>query len=137
MSRGMPTQADLLAERAERFSVRVLKCVRTLPREPSADGVARQLARSGPGVSSNYRSARRARSRAEFISRLGVVVNEADESEHWLAVLTKSGLASGAELDWLLHESGELRAIFAKSLTTARLNHRQQILKSPSQILKS
>lgn len=131
----MSTQADALSDRAERFTVRVLKFVRTLPREPAADGVARQLARSGPGVSSNYRSARRARSRAEFISRLGVVVDEADESEHWLAVLAKTGLSSGAELDWLLHESGELRAIFAKSLTTARLNHSQQMLKS--KILKS
>jgi len=106
----------------------VLKFVRTLSREPAVDGVARQLARSGPGVSSNYRSTRRARSRAEFIARLGVVVDEADESEHWLSVLMKSGLASGAELEWLLRESGELRAIFAKSLTTARQNH--QILKS-------
>jgi four helix bundle protein len=124
----MPTQADLLSERAERFSVRVLKFVRTLAREPATDGVARQLARSGPGVSSNYRSTRRARSRAEFIARLGIVVDEADESEHWLSVLKKSELASGAELDWLLGEIGELRAVFSKSLTTARLNH--QILKS-------
>jgi four helix bundle protein len=90
--------------------------------------VARQLARSVPSVSANYRSARRARSRAEFIARLGIVVDEADESEHWLAVLKKSELGSGSELDWLLRESGELRAIFSKSLMTARENH--QILKS-------
>ena len=102
--------------------------VRTLPREPAADGVARQLARSAPGVSSNYRSARRARSRPEFIARLGIVVDEVDESEHWLAVLKKSKLVSGSELDWLLQESGELRAIFSKSLTTAREN--LKILKS-------
>jgi len=100
MGSGVPTQADLLSERAERFAVRVLKFVRTLPREPA------------------------------IISRLGIVVDEADESEHWLSVLTRSGLASGAELDWLLQESRELRAIFSKSLTTARANHRQQILKS-------
>ena len=124
----VPSPADLLSERAERFAVRVLKFVRTFPREPAADGVARQLARSGPGVSSNYRSTRRARSRAEFIARLGVVVDEADETEHWLSVLKKSELASGSELEWLLQESGELRAIFSKSLMTARQNH--QILKS-------
>jgi four helix bundle protein len=124
----MATQADLLSERAERFTVRVLTFVRTLPREPAVDGIARQLARSGPGVSSNYRSSRRARSRAEFIARLGIVVDEADETEHWLSVLMKSGLAAGTELEWLLRESAELRAIFSKSLTTARANH--QILKS-------
>jgi len=128
MSGGVLSQADLLSERAERFAVRALMFVRTLLRETAVDGVARQLARSAPGVSSNYRSARRARSRAEFIARLGIVVDEADESEHWLAVLKKSELASGSELDWLLRESGELRAIFSKSLTTARAN--LKILKS-------
>ena len=122
----MPSPADLLQERAEAFAVRALKFVRTLPREPAVDGIARQLARSAPGVSSNYRSSRRARSRAEFIARLGIVVDEADETQHWLTVLEKSGLASGAELTWLRQESGELRAIFWKTLSTARLNHRRQ-----------
>jgi hypothetical protein len=55
-------------------------------------------------------------------------VDEADETEHWLAMLSKSDLASGNELSWLLRESGELRAIFSRSLGTARQNH--QILKS-------
>jgi four helix bundle protein len=87
----MPSPADLLQERAEVFAVRAVKFDRTLPREPAADGIARQLSRSAPGASSNYRSTRRARSRAEFIARLGIVVDEADESEHWLVVLTKSG----------------------------------------------
>ena len=54
------------------------------------------------------------------------MVDEADETQHWLAVLEKSGLASGTELARLLQESGELRAIFWKSLSTARLNHRRQ-----------
>jgi len=76
----------------------------------------------------NYRLARRARSRAEFIARLGIVVDEADETEHWLSVILKSGFASGVEAEWLCRESGELRAIFSKSLTTARENHK--ILKS-------
>ena len=124
----MPTPADFLADRAERFTVRVLKFVRTLPREPAADGIARQIARSGPGISSNYRSTRRARSRAEFIARLAIVVDEADETEHWLSVILKSGLATGTEVDWLLGESAELRAIFSKSLMTAKQNHK--ILKS-------
>jgi four helix bundle protein len=116
----MPSPADLLQERAEAFAVRVIQLVRRLPRNPATDGIARQLGRSGPSVSANYRSARRSRSRAEFIARLGVVVDEADESEHWLAILKKSDLMTGSEVDWLLRESGELRAIFGKSLGTAR-----------------
>jgi four helix bundle protein len=119
----MPSPADLLSERSELFAVRILKFVRSLPHDPAADAVARQLARSGPGISSNYRSARRGRSRAEFIARLGIVVDEADETNHWLSVAAKTQLASGEELDWLLQESIELRAIFVRSLTTARHNH--------------
>ena len=118
----VPSPADLLQERAEAFAVRVLQFVRTLPRNPATDGIARQLGKFGPSVSANYRSARRSRSRAEFIARLGVVVDEADESAHWLSMLKNAGLAAGNELDWLLQESGELRAIFGKSLGTARAN---------------
>ncbi len=120
----MPSQADLLSGRAEAFAARVLRFVRTLPREPAADSIARQLARSGPGISSNYRSSRRARSKAEFIARLAIVVDEADETEHWLAMLRVTGLAVGDELAWLSQESIELRAIFARSLTTAKMNAR-------------
>jgi len=63
-----------------------------------------------------------------MIARLGIVVDEVDETEHWLSILIRGELASGQEVTWLRKESAELRAIFAKSLTTARENH--QILKS-------
>jgi four helix bundle protein len=118
------SQADELSERARRFAIRILKFVLTLTPNIPTDSVARQLAKSGPSVSANYRSSRRARSRAEFIARLGVVVDEADETEHWLSMLRDSGLAGGSELDWLLDESRQLRAVFASPLTTARANQR-------------
>jgi four helix bundle protein len=121
----MSSPADELSERAQRLAVRILKFIRSLPREICTDSIAKQLSRSGPGISSNYRSTRRARSRAEFIARLGIVVDETDETEHWLSVLDESELASGDELAWLLQETRELRAIYSKSLTTARLNHRR------------
>ena len=120
----MPTQGDLLRERFRRFAARIVKFARTLPRDPAADGMARQLSRAGAGASANYHSACRGRSRAEFIARLGVALDEADEAERWLGVLKESGLASGAELEWLLDESAELRAILFASVTTARLNQR-------------
>ena len=78
-------------------------------------------------ASPNYHSACRGRSRAEFISRLGVALDEADEAERWLEVLKDSGLASGAEVEWLSGESGELRAILFASVTTARLNRRADL----------
>ena len=120
----MPTQGDQLRERFRRFAVRIVRFARTLPREPAADGLARQLSRAGTGASANYHSACRGRSRAEFIARLGVALDEADEAKHWLGVVKESALASGAELEWLLRESGELRAILFSSVTTARLNQR-------------
>jgi len=119
----MPSKADLLQERAERFGVRVLKFVRTLPRTADGEAVSKQLARSAPGIFSNYRSSRRSRSRSEFISKLAVTVDEADESERWLHVIRDSQLSSGPELDWLIGESKELRAIFVASYKTARHNH--------------
>jgi four helix bundle protein len=117
------SEADALRVRVRLFAVRVLTFVRTLPRDAAGDVVARQLARAGTGVSSNYHSSGRSRSRAEFIARLGVVVDEADEAEHWLFVARESGLASGPPLEALLQESRELRAIFAKALSTARRNY--------------
>lgn len=73
-------------------------------------------------MSSNYRAARRARSRREFVAKLGVVVEEADETEGWLEDVEAAKLASGVEFDWLLNESHELRAIFVQSVKTARAN---------------
>ena len=117
-------ESDQLAERARHFAVRILKFARTLPRGPAFDPVVRQLAASATSVAANYRAAR-ARSRAEFIAKIGLVAEEADESEHWLEVLEESGTASGSEFDALRRESRELRAIFVASATTARKNHRR------------
>ena len=123
---GVESPADVLAQRSQAFAVRIIRFVRSMARDIPSDAIARQLARSSPGISANYRSARRARSRAEFIARLGIVVEEADETEHWLCLIRDDQMASGPELDWLLQESIQLRAIFSKSLTTARLNYRQE-----------
>jgi len=99
--------------------------VRTLPQNPSTDMIGRQLAKAATSESANYRAARRARSRAEFIAKMGTVAEEADESEHWLDVLAESRTGSGPEFEWLLGESRELRAIFVASARTARANHRR------------
>ena len=118
----MASQADELRARVRRFATRVLKFVKAMPRGVAADAVARQLARSAPSVSANYHSAGRSRSHREFTARLGIVADEADETEGWLDQLKSAGLATGAELDWLLNESRELRAIFVQAALTARLN---------------
>ena len=115
-------RGDELRGRAKRFAIRALKFVKTLPHDPATLAVARQVAKSAPSVSANYHSAGRSRSRAEFRARLGVVADEADETVGWLEILKESGSAAGSELDWLVNESRELRAIFLQAVKTARLN---------------
>jgi four helix bundle protein len=119
----VPSETDLLRDRLERFSTRVIRFIRTLPDDPASKDIAFQLGRSGPGIGSNHRSARRARSRAEFISRLAVALDEADESEYWLPQTQKGGIAAGTELEWLVDESRQLRAILSTSVATARSNY--------------
>ena len=83
--------------------------------------MARQLARSGLGVAGNYRGSCRARSHTEFTARLGVVLEEADESQLWLEICADRRMGDGKLRPWLLDESGQLRAIFSKGCTTARI----------------
>jgi four helix bundle protein len=118
----MSEQADRLRVRISEFAVAVLRLVRRLPTEVATDPVVRQVARSAAGVASNYRAACCARSRAEFIAKLGTAVEEADETEHWLWMAGQLGLASGSRFDALVQESRELRAILAASVGTARRN---------------
>jgi four helix bundle protein len=101
-----------------------------MPRDPSSEVLAKQLTGSGTAESANYHAARRARSRAEFIAKLGVAAEEADETEHWLTVIADAHIMSTTaglkELDWLSDESRQLRAILVASVTTARNNHRSR-----------
>jgi four helix bundle protein len=118
----MSDEADRLRSRIADFAVSVLRFVRSLPRDIATDSVVRQVARSAAGMTSNYRAACCARSRAEFIAKLGTAVEEADETEHWLWMVGQLGLASGRRFDALAKESRELRAILAASVGTARRN---------------
>jgi four helix bundle protein len=82
--------------------------------------MGRQLLRSGTSVAANYRAVNRARSRAEFISKISIVVEEADESVFWLELLGESGVIRQERLEELLMEARELTAIFAASQRTAK-----------------
>lgn len=116
----MNPKAEELKARTKRFALDVIRFVTALPRIPAGDVMGRQLLKSGTSVAANYRSACRSRSHAEFVARIGVVLEEADESEFWLEVLSESGLPNVAVPASLLAESRELRAIFAASSLTAR-----------------
>ena len=117
----MDRTAEELKVRTKRFCVAILDFVDTLPRTPSGDALARQLARSGLGVAGNYRGACRGRSHTEFTARLGIVLEEADESELWMEVCDDRKMGEAQRRPWLLDESRQLRAIFSKACTTARI----------------
>ncbi len=104
----------------------VLRLVDRLPTGPAGRVIAFQLAKSATSVASNYRATCNARSRREFIAKLGVVVEEADESICWLELIDRRAMLPNAEVRPVLVESIELRNIFAKSLGTARANNRRQ-----------
>ena len=115
----MQASGNELRERTKQFAFDIIDLVKGLPRNIATDAIARQLIRAGTGISSNHRAAGRGRSRREFIARLAVVVEEADEAELWLEALLKCHLAPASAVEPLYVEPCELCAIFVKSLQTA------------------
>ena len=101
-----------LKERTKQFALKIIKLVASLPRTREADIIGRQLLKAGTSIGANYREANRARSKAEFRSKIGIVEQESDESLFWLELLKESGIAKGKLLDELLVEADELVAIF-------------------------
>jgi four helix bundle protein len=109
-----------LITRTKQFAIRIIQMCGRLPRTPEARVLGTQIIRSGTSVAANYRAACRARSRAEFISKLGIVVEEADETVFWLELLTESGVTSESQIVDLPKEARELLAIFSASRRTAK-----------------
>jgi len=109
-----------LADRTKSFALRTLRLVASLPKSREADVLGRQLLRAGTSIGANYREARRGRSRADFAAKIGICLQEADESVYWLELLGESGMIRPHLLAALIAEAEELVAIFAASLKTAR-----------------
>jgi four helix bundle protein len=109
-----------LRERLKLFALRVIKLCDSLPRKPSAGVIGRQLIRSGTSVGAQHREAHRARSTAEFISKVESALQELDETQYWLELLLASGLVKPERLANLVQESNELIAILVSSVRTAK-----------------
>ena len=116
--------AEQLKQRALRFSVRVMRFCRTFHGTWEGAFVADQLFRASARTAANYRAACRARSHRDFTNKMGMAVEEADESVFWLTFVGESGLKETADQRDLLAEAGELLAIFTKSAKTASDNDR-------------
>ena len=120
--KGQRMKGDELKLRTKRFALRVMKLVDTLPKGRSADVVGRQVLRSATSVGANYRAACRARSKAEFMAKLGIVEEECDETLYWFELLIEGGLVKHSQLADLAQEGDEILAIVIASIQTARRN---------------
>ncbi len=117
-------KAEEMRRRRKAFAVRVVHFVESPPRSTAGQAVGRQLLRSATSVAANDRAACRARSRAEFIAKMSIVVEEAGETEFWLELLIEAGLVEEPRLCDLLAEPRELVKIGSASRRTARANSR-------------
>jgi four helix bundle protein len=116
----MTSQAEALRERTKQFAIRIVKLYRSLPRSADAYVMGKQLLRSGTAVAANYRAACRARSRAEFVAKVGIVVEEADETVFWLELLVETVVVIPSRMESILAEANELVRIFSASQQTAK-----------------
>jgi four helix bundle protein len=116
--------AEQVKARTKRFALDVLHAVELLPRNRAGDVLGRQLLRSATSVGANYRAACRARSSSEFIAKLGVVEEEADESLYWMELIVDAGLLPEERVRCLSTECDELLRIVVASIKTARSKNR-------------
>src|SRR5258706_5106544 len=119
-------QSERLEKRTMGFALDVCALLRVLPPTEPGPTMRRQLARSSTGLAFNYRAACRARSHAEFTAKMGIVAEEADESQGWLEFMEAAKLVQSNELTRLVGEAAELVAIFSASAGTARYNQRNK-----------
>ena len=115
-------EAILLQNRTKAFAVRIIKAFSRLPKDEAVRVTGRQFLRSGTSLAANYRAACRARSAADFISKISVVVEETDETLFWLELLVEAELAKKSLVEPLMKECQELLKIFSASLATAKRN---------------
>ena len=111
-----------LKRRTKAFALRILKLVDALPTTTAGRALASQIVRSGSSAAANYRAACRAKSTADFIAKMGIVEEEADETLFWLELLEESQLVGAAKLTAVKQEADELLAITVASIKTARRN---------------
>jgi four helix bundle protein len=124
----MATQPEQLKARTKQYAICIVRVFKGLPKNEEARIIGKQLLRAGTSVAANYRAVCRSRSKAEFISKMSVVLEEADETVFWLELLVETSIIPEIRLRDLLTEANELLAIFAASLWTAKQKRKSQSL---------
>jgi four helix bundle protein len=111
---------DQFKQRTKSFAISIMKFAAAPPRTSATQIIARQLVRSGTSVGANYRAACRAKSRADFIAKMGIVEVECDECMYWIELLIESKAVDAAAVQELMHEANEILSIVVSSIRTAR-----------------
>lgn len=128
----MDNRTEELKSRTQSFALRIIKLTRALPRCPEGRVIGNQLLRCGTSVAANYRAACRARSRPEFLAKLGIVVEEADETAFWLEMLLEARLVRRERLREIVLEANELVAIFSAAQLTVKRGFQSKIVNRTS-----
>jgi four helix bundle protein len=115
-------KAEEVKRRTRAFAIRVIRLVEALPNTRSAEVIGKQLLRCGTSVGANYRASCRARSQADFIAKMGIVEEEADEAIYWIELLVESGLMKRERVAGLLDEADQIVSLVVSSIKTARSN---------------
>lgn len=116
----MMNQNPDLKHRTKEFALRIIKLYTALPKSTEAQVIGKQILRSGTSVGAQYREACRARSNAEFISKMESGLQELDETSYWLELLIDGGLVKVERLENLQDEANQLTAIFVSSVKTIK-----------------
>ena len=116
----MKRDSEILKRRTTNFALRIIRLYRSLPRTEEARILGKQLLRSSTSIVANYRAACRGRSRAEFIAKLGIVLEEADETLFWLELFQEANIFPVEKLRDVVREANELVSIFVSSVQTAK-----------------
>jgi four helix bundle protein len=116
----METRQEQMRARTKFFAIRMVRLYQRLPRTAEAQIIGKQALRAGTAIAANYRAAGRARSKAEFLAKIGIVVEEVDETVFGLELLVETGIVRKVQMESLLAEANELLAIFAAARSTAK-----------------
>lgn len=108
--------------RIKKFHIDVIKLCKDFPRTAAGFEIAKQILRSAGSVAANYRASARAKSKADFINKIQIVLEESDESLYWLEIIDEAEIKKSSETKRLINEANELTAIFTATNKTARLN---------------
>ena len=117
--------------RTKHFAIMVIKLIEDLPGTKAGHTIGNQIIRSGTSVAANYRAACRARSNADFISKITIVEEECDETLFWLELIVEADLLKEEKLHVIIKEADELTAIFTASGKTARQNNPKSTIRNP------